>query len=175
MKRLSQAQEEKLLEYIDGTLGGQEKDLFEQSLKSSPELSTRCDELIAWDSSLRAIRLSQPSKNFTQRVMDKLDMYPARNTSLLSRNGILLLIGVLVAVGIGTILLSAGVFDGTSSIDLNQTLLPNKYIQQSLPTISFNGKMVMNVIILLNLALAFLVLDRAVLKPWFERRRMHVS
>jgi hypothetical protein len=35
--------------------------------------------------------------------------------------------------------------------------------------------MVMNVIILLNLALAFLVLDRAVLKPWFERRRMHVS
>jgi hypothetical protein len=71
--------------------------------------------------------------------------------------------------------LSAGVFDGTSSIDLNQTLLPNKYIQQSLPTISFNGKMVMNVIILLNLALAFLVLDRAVLKPWFERRRMHVS
>jgi len=31
-----------------------------------------------------------------------------------------------------------------------------------------------NIIILLNLALAFLVLDRAILKPWFERRRMSV-
>lgn len=174
MKTLSQAQEEKLLEYIDGTLNVTEKELFEQALKNSPALQARFEELNHLDSSLRTIKLEQPSKNFTQQVMSKLDQYPIRSSNLLSRNGIFLLIGVLMAVAIGSLLLSAGVFDGTSSIDLNQTIIPNKYIQQSLPTISFNGKLVVNIIILLNLALAFLVLDRAILKPWFERRsRMH--
>lgn len=174
MKTLSQAQEEKLLEYIDGTLSATEKELFEQALRTSPALQARFEEMNRLDSSLRTIKLEQPSKNFTQQVMGKLDQYPIRSSNLLSRNGIFLLIGVLLAVGIGSLLLSAGVFDGTSSIDLNQTIIPNKYIQQSLPTISFNGKLVVNIIILLNLALAFLVLDRAILKPWFERRaRMH--
>ena len=174
MNTLSQAQEEKLLEYIDGTLSSTEKELFEHAIKASPALQARFEEMNRLDSSLRSIKLEQPSKNFTQQVMSKLDQYPIRSSNLLSRNGIFLLIGVLLAVGIGSLLVSAGVFDGTSSIDLNETIIPNKYIQQSLPTISFNGKVVVNIIILLNLALAFLVLDRAILKPWFERRsRMH--
>lgn len=174
MNKLSQEQEEKLLDYIDGKLNTIEKELFEQEVKNSPMLQVRLEEFNNLDSSLRSIKLEQPSKNFTQHVMGKLDEYPIRSSSLLSRNGILLLIGALVAVGISSLLLAGGVFDSTSSFDLNQTILPNKYIQQSLPTISFNGKMVVNVIILLNLALAFLVLDRAILKPWFERRtRMH--
>ncbi len=175
MNKLSQEQEEKLLDYIDGTLSASEKELFEQAVKNSPAMQARLEELNALHTSLRTIKIEQPSKNFTQQVMGKLDQYPIRSSSLLSRNGILLLIGVLLAVGISSLLLAGGVFDNTSSFDLNQTIIPNKYIQQSLPTISFNGKMVVNVIILLNLALAFLVLDRAILKPWFERRtRMHV-
>jgi len=174
MNKLSQAQEEKLLDYIDGTLNATEKELFEQALKNSHVLQARFEELNLLDSSLRSIKIEQPSKNFTQQVMSKLDQYPIRSSNILSRNGILLLIGALLAVGISSLLLAGGVFDGASSIDLNQTIIPNKYIQQSLPTISFNGKMVVNVIILLNLALAFLVLDRAILKPWFERRtKMH--
>jgi hypothetical protein len=76
----------------------------------------------------------------------------------------------MIAVGIGAFLLSAGVFDSTGAIDLNDMGIQNKYIQESLPTIPVNGKLIMNVIIMLNIALAFLVLDRAILKPWFERR-----
>lgn len=175
MNKLSQAQEEKLFDYMDGTLNATEKELFEQEIKSSPALQVRLEEFNNLDSNLRTIKIEQPSKNFTLQVMGKLDQYPIRSSNLLSRNGIILLIGVLLAVGISSLLLAGGVFDNTSSFDLNQTILPNKYIQQSLPTISFNGKMVVNVIILLNLALAFLVLDRAILKPWFERRtRMHI-
>jgi hypothetical protein len=174
MKKISQEQESTLLDYIDGTLNTTEKELFEQEVKNSPALQVRLEEFNSLDSNLRTIKIEQPSKNFTQQVMGKLDQYPIRSSSLLSRNGIFLLIGVLVAVGISSLLLAGGVFDNTSSFDLNQTIIPNKYIQQSLPTISFNGKIVVNIIILLNLALAFLVLDRAILKPWFERRtRIH--
>ena len=173
--KISQAQDEKLFEYIDGGLKGREKENIEQLLKGSPELQARLEELRKLDTDLRSIKLEQPSKNFTQRIMSKLDQYPIRSSKLTLRNGILLLTGVLVAVGIGSLLLAAGVFDGTSTIDLNQTILPtNKYFQKPLPTFNFNGKLIVNVIILLNLALAFMVLDRAILKPWFERRRLSV-
>jgi hypothetical protein len=47
----------------------------------------------------------------------------------------------------------------------------NKYLDWELPEIPFNGKLIVNLIIIANIALAFIVLDRAVLKPWFERRR----
>jgi hypothetical protein len=172
--KISQTQDEKLFEYMDGGLKGVEKDNIEQLLKNSPALQARLEEFRKLDADLRSVKIAQPSKNFTQRVMNKLDQYPVRAGNIAFRNGILLLAGVLVAVGIGSLLLAGGVFDGTGSIDLNQTIIQNKYLQKQLPTFNFNGKLIMNVIILLNLALAFLVLDRAILKPWFERRRMTV-
>lgn len=172
--KLSQAQEEKLLDYLDGTLAGSEKESLENLIKNSAALKNRLDELRVLDAGLRSVKIEQPSKNFTQLVMNKLDQYPIQSKSFSSRNGIILLVGVLVAVGIGSLLVAGGSFDGTSSIELNQNIIPNKYLQNPLPAIPFNGKLVVNIIILLNLALAFLVLDRAILKPWFEKRaRMH--
>jgi hypothetical protein len=172
--KLSQTQEETLLNYIDGTLSASEREKLEELMKSTPAIAARLTELRTLDESLRTVKLEQPSKNFTQMVMGKLDQYPSQSRSFSSFNGILLLAGVLVAIGIGALLVSAGVFDTPGSIDLNQTIGPNKYIQKPLPSIPFNGKLIVNIIILLNLALAFLVLDRAVLKPWFEKRaKMH--
>jgi hypothetical protein len=172
--KIPQAQEEKLLNYLDGTLAGNEKESLETLIKNSAALQSRLNELRALDAGLRSVKIEQPSKNFTQLVMNKLDQYPIQTKSFSTRNGILLLVGVLVAVGIGSLLVAGGAFDGTSTIELNQNIIPNKYLQNPLPSIPFNGKVVVNVIILLNLALAFMVLDRAILKPWFEKRaRMH--
>jgi anti-sigma factor RsiW len=171
--KTSNIQDSTLFEYIEGVLKGTEKENIEKLLKNSPELQNRLEELRKLDTDLRSIQLEQPSKNFTQQIMSKLDQYPIRSSKLTLRNGILLLTGVLVAVGIGSLLLAGGVFDGTSTIDLNQTIIPvNKYIQNPLPTFNLNGKLIVNIIIILNLALAFMVLDRAILKPWFERRRL---
>ncbi|MFZ2905650.1 MAG: hypothetical protein WAZ98_05555 [Cyclobacteriaceae bacterium] len=166
---VSHAQDEKLFEYLDGALTGVEKEALEQLLQTSPGLRFRLEELRKIDAQLRLVKVEQPSKNFTQKVMSRLEQYPGKSLTL--RNGVLLLVGVLVAVGIGSVLVASGVFDGTASIDLNQTI-SSKYIQKPLPTFNFNGKLMMNIIIMLNLALAFIVLDRTILKPWFERRRM---
>lgn len=172
--KISQTHDDKLFEYLDGGLKGIEKENIEQLLKTSPALQARLEELRKLDADLRTIKLEQPSKNFTQRVMSKLDQYPVRS-NLTFRNGIFLLAGVLVAIGIGSLLVAGGVFDGTSTIDLNQTIVPvNKYIETPIPTFNFDGKLMVNIIIVLNLALAFVVLDRAILKPWFEKRRMSV-
>ncbi|MBX2970882.1 MAG: hypothetical protein KF803_16060 [Cyclobacteriaceae bacterium] len=169
MKNISKQQEDNLIAYLDGTLTPAAKERVEQELANSPALQQRLVALQNVTQVLKSTTLEQPSKNFTQRVMNGLDQYPLRS-GLSLKNGILLLVGVMIAVGIGAFLLSAGVFDSTGAIDLNNMGLQNKYIKESLPTIPVNGKLIMNIIIMLNIALAFLVLDRAILKPWFERR-----
>ena len=102
--------------------------------------------------------------------MSKLNLYQApRGLSLW--NTVLLLAGVLVAVGITTVLLSGGLYDNSNtSIDLNQIEIPKQIIKTPLPSFEFSGKIMVNVIIILNLAIAWIVIDRAILKPFFQRR-----
>ncbi|MBA4054847.1 MAG: hypothetical protein C0490_09060 [Marivirga sp.] len=170
MKKIPPQLEDKVLLFIDGELNTAEIQEMEAELRVNDALRIRYDELRTLHSSLKSVPIDHPSKNFTQVVMGKLDHYP-RTSANFSIRSILLLAGVLVAVGIAAILVSAGVFDGASTtIDLNEIELSKKYIDKSLPLIPLNGKLIVNIIILLNLGLAWLVLDRAILKPLFQRR-----
>ncbi|MBX2945764.1 MAG: hypothetical protein KF725_08010 [Cyclobacteriaceae bacterium] len=169
MDKIPQPLDNQLLDLIDGTLSASDKEKLEQQLAASPELKRRFDELVQVNYTLKSSVPDQPSKTFTQQVMAKLDSYPVP-TGLSARNGLLLLAGVLVAIGIGSLLLANGVFDSPGSIDLNNMVLQNQYMKEPLPSIPFNGKLVVNIIIMLNIILAFLVLDRTILKPWFDKR-----
>lgn len=170
MKKIPQPLDDTLLNYLDGSLKSEEKTDIEKLLQESDTLRTRLEELRVVHIALHQTKLDQPSRNFTQLVMGKLDGYVERSTFPI-RNGIILLAGVLVAVGIVALLVSTGVFDQTETVvDLNKINLPKQYIQQPLPTIPFNGKLLINIIIVLNLGLAWVVLDRAILKPYFQRR-----
>lgn len=175
MKKIPQALEEMLFDYLDGTLNAADKQRLETELSHNRELKARLDELQNVELWLSKIPLEEtPSRNFTQQVMGKLDQYPSRSSTIISRNGIFLLVGILMAVGLAAILVSSGVFDGVlTTINLNQEL-PQKYIQKNLPPIALSGKLIVNIIIVLNLGLAWLVLDRAILKPLFQRR-MHAG
>lgn len=129
------------------------------------------EELNAIDRYLKTVRIEQPSVNFTQHVMSNLHRASATALGLPSRNKILMLAGILVTIGIAILLLAGGAFDSVTAITVDQDIVPNDQIREYIPSIPFNGKLVVNIVILMNLALAFMILDRAVLKPWFERRR----
>jgi hypothetical protein len=102
--------------------------------------------------------------------MGKLNTRPADH-GLSFRNGILLLTGVLVAVAIAAFLVSTGMFDNaTGAVDLNEIELSKKYIKTPLPSFEYSGKILVNFIIFLNLGLAWLILDRVILRPYFDRR-----
>ena len=170
MEKITQILDDTLLNYLDGSILSEEKMRIEKLLQENGLLQARLQELRVVHLTLSQIKVEQPSKNFTQLVMGKLEGYTERS-SFPIRNGILLLAGVLVAVGIVALLVSSGVFDQTQTVvDLNKINLPKQYIQEPLPTIPFNGKLLINIIIVVNLGLAWVVLDRAILKPYFQRR-----
>lgn len=170
MKKLSQSADDILSDYLDGRLNAPEKQKVEQFLRDDPEWRDRLEELKMIGALLRETKVEQPSRNFTEVVMSRLHQYPAR-TGFSIRNGILLLTGVLIVVGIATVLLSTGAFDNTTtSIDLNQIEVSRRLVKSPLPSFEFNGKLIVNIIIILNLGLAWIVLDRTILKPYFQRR-----
>lgn len=119
---------------------------------------------------LKSARIEQPSANFTQRVMINLHRTTAISLSLPSRNKMLMLAGILVAIGVTILLLAGGAFESVTRITVDQTLIPNEQIREHIPSIPFDGKLIFNIVILMNLGIAFIILDRAVLKPWFSRR-----
>ena len=171
MDKVTRESDDLLLHYIDGTLSQSEKQKLEKDLEQSEVLRKRLDHLRSTHLLLRSNRLEQPSKNFAQIVMTRLNQDPIRATSFPIRNSLLLLAGVVLVAIIASILVPAGVFDSISTtIDLNQVELPKKYLERTLPSISIDGKIMVNVIILVNLVLGWLVLDRAILKPIFQRR-----
>jgi hypothetical protein len=170
MKKIPQSIDDKLLDYLDGKLSQHELVILEEEIQRNEQIKARLESLRLTHQVLNQFKLEQPSKNFTQILMQKLDQAPARSTSFSIRNRIFLLVGVLAAVGIASLLVSAGVFDGPTAIDLNNINIPEKYIQQPLPTIPVSGKLIVNIIIILNLGLAWIILDRAILKPYFQRR-----
>lgn len=128
-------------------------------------------ELSSIDRYLQSVRIEQPSVNFTQNVMSNLQRASAVTLSLPSRNNILMLAGILVTIGVAILLIAGGAFNTVTSITVDPNIIPNDQIRQYIPSITFNGKLIINIVILMNLALAFMMLDRAVLKPWFEKRR----
>ena len=116
------------------------------------------------DEVLSKNKLESPSSNFTHRVMVNLHSMPVA-TSLSPKNGLLLLGGTVFAVSILTYLVSGGMFDS-----VNETInLPQ--VKQSLPV---NGTWVMKGLIVLNIILAFVLFDRTILKPFFNRRSSRI-
>lgn len=173
MKKIPQDLDDKLLDYLDGKLTSSERQSFETLLHHDAGLQTRLDEFRAVNTLMRQIKPEQPSINFTGRVMGGLDASPVRSNSL--RGRILLIFGVLLTTGIAAALISMGTFDNaTSHVDLNVMKIPKQYINTPLPSFSIDGKLLVNCIIFLNLAIVFVVLDRLILKPYFQRR-IHAS
>ncbi|MEJ7644366.1 MAG: hypothetical protein WKF87_07210 [Chryseolinea sp.] len=171
MEKLTQLQQDQLLEYLDGNLNEIEKKKFEEAILKNSLLRSRLEEVQSIHTLLQFSKQDHPAKNFTDLVMANLTNYPAAYSSTSVRNGIFLLLGVLLAVGIGTVLLTEGIFDNTiATLDVGNASFFERIGQRAIPAIAINGKIVVNIIILLNLGLAWLVLDRAILRPLFRKR-----
>jgi hypothetical protein len=169
MKKITEDVDDRLLDYLDGKLSGQENIRIENLMESDREVRKRFSELKEIESGLKHLGLERPAKNFTTSVMNRLDDDPIRAAFSL-KNNILLLIGVVLGIGAGAWLLAAGVFDQTqTTFQLPQLPLAQKYME-TLPSLKINSKLLINTILLVNLALALLLFDRAILKPLFKRR-----
>lgn len=170
MNRINDKTDQLLQDYLQGSLHGESLRQVEAALEKSEDLKTRLEILKVIEQSLGKASLVHPSANFTQRVMHHLHHLPAPY-SVSPKNGLLLLVGILIATGLAMALMNAGVFNSLNGMLTFENLpVPKNMSMPSIPAIPFNGKWMVNGIIILNIGLAFIVLDRTILKPLFTKR-----
>jgi hypothetical protein len=176
MEKITTAQDDRLLDYLDGKLSGAEAAMLKSQLEKSSILSQRLEELRMVHTLLGKTSLMEPSFDFTQRVMTNLDRLPIKAPTLSPKNGLILLCGILVATGLTILLLITGSFDVFNApIQIESLKLPKNIINEPLPSFNISGKTIMKLLVALNIGLAFLVLDRTVLKPYFGRKHRSQS
>ncbi len=173
MEKIPNHIDESLLNYLDGTLSKQEVSDLKDRLQTDEKLKARFETLKMLDTHLAHTKLEMPAKNFTQLVMEGLHKVPVR-TGLSARNGIFLILGVMTIITILILLVSSGTFDTIGVIKPNEIGMKNNYFNFEIPSISINGKILINAIIFLNLAIALIVLDRTILRPLFEKRTLDI-
>ena len=143
---------------------------FENMLKTDAQLNEHFHQLKLVHDSLRTSKLENPSQGFTARVMRNLSQAPAK-LYMSPKNGLMLLLGIGVALMLGVAFLSAGTFDQiTGVLSLDKLNVPKTVIPESLPAIPFNGSLIMKILVGLNLAIAFVLIDRTILQPYFRNR-----
>src|SRR5688572_25104283 len=134
MKQLTQQDLIELAKYIDDELSPKEREGLERRLATNELLQQKLTALLDVHQLMKSDTLPVPSRNFTQRVMENLDHYTPPVISFSITNGILLLIGVLIAGALALYLVRSGVFDGSVTVanPLHLSITENLF-QQSLP------------------------------------------
>ena len=163
------SQDELLQTYLDGNLDEARLKTLKAELESSPILRQRLEHLRMVHEVLSRQQLEMPASNFVARVMSNLHKRPA-SVNLSPRNGLMLVLGTTIAIGMLLMVMQAGFFNNiVGAVPIPQPDPSLKYIP-SIPPISINFKLVVNILMGLNLALALVVLDRTILKPYFQKR-----
>lgn len=169
MEKLTPEQDHELLDYLDGSLTENQRTSLEQRLASSLELRNRLHELRQLTHFLqKENQLELPASNFTNQLMAKVVRLPARSV-LSPRNGLMLFAGMVITVVLLSLLVSDGVFDQmTELININSWSVTERIKSPGI-SIPVGFKPIIRILILLNIVLAFVLLDRTILKPFFKR------
>jgi hypothetical protein len=167
--------DDQLLNFLDGSSNEADRDKLKKLITVNDELKKRAEELQTIHVFLqKQNKIEYPSKNFTAKVMSGLH---ARSsfTFLSPRNGFLLLIGLMVASGLAVMMVSAGSFDQWHTFfNLKQIPIKNNWVK--LPTsIPIDVKQAVKIIVMINIIIGFILLDRTILRPIFQKRAERFS
>src|SRR5688500_3230327 len=119
MKDLNKLHDDKLFDLLDGKLSSAETVKLKAQIESSAALKSRYEEAKLVHQMLASSLLREPSLNFTQAVMGKLNDSPAPVMPSFWK-GLFLLTGMVITIAIAAMLASQGVFDAAdTTVNLN--------------------------------------------------------
>lgn len=167
--------DDELLNFLDGHGSETEQRRLEKTISENQGLQKRMRELEAVHFFLKSNKgLEQPSKNFTEKVMERLHAKPSF-TFFSPKNGLLLLAGLMVASGLALVLTSSGAFDQLHTVFDFKSLPINTDVIKVPKSVPFDVKVFVKIFVLINLAIGFLLLDRTILRPIFQKRSERLS
>jgi hypothetical protein len=164
--------EEKLWDYIDGTMEQREQEFIEQLLQNNNEWRTKYAELMEVHQLMQDnVDLEHPSLRFTQNVMEEiLRLYITPATRNYINKNVIWGIGIFFLTTIvGLIVYTFGQIDWSQPD--SGGMMPNMQVNMNWSQI-FNSTY-MNVFIMVNIVLGLMLLDMYLTKKKNERMQRH--
>jgi preprotein translocase subunit Sss1 len=153
--------EERLWNFIDGTVSASEKTVIEQLLESDAEWKAKYHELLQVNELLKSSELEEPSMRFTKNVMEeisKLHIAPATKSYINKK--IIWGIGIFfITLLVGFLIYGFGQMDWTAGQETTLSKNINKFDLSKVDFSKFFSNTWVNAFMMINVVLGLVLLD----------------
>ena len=167
--------EDIILQYLDGELSANEKIAFEEALAKDPDITRSFNYYKLMQESMSKQSLSSPSDDFADKVMNSIIPYKKVEPSFFNRTQIVALVLILLAVSTSIYYFTAHFYPTPGTLLTDQITLKNFTINLQPVQKILSSDLIFKMILYVNGFISLLLFDRAVLKPYFTKRRKHYS
>lgn len=167
--------EDIMLSYLDGELSDEDVLLFRKELNENKKYAIRFKKFEELHKSLLNNPLLSPTATFVDSVMESVTKLRARELKFFNRSR-LFVISIMVLI-IATSLYYFGVqfYPTVGGMISDQVTLKGFTLSLQPAQEFFSSTVIFKVVLYVNGLICLLLLDRAVLKPYFARRKQRYS
>ena len=167
--------EETILNYLDGHLNKEEEEALSAAMKTDAELKRLFEHHREIHQSLELEQLQSPSAGFAARVMTAVYELHTTRTKFFNRSR-LFVIGLIGVILITTVYYLSIQFYPTLGNSVANDITMRELTVDLNPAKTFlNSGLLFKIVFYVNGVVGLFLFDRAVLKPYFARRRERYS
>ena len=167
--------EETIIKYIDGELSGAEILTFETELKIDKSFADLYERHVAIHNSLASKKVTSPSADFAERVMQSVASLNFSDSKFFNRTRLYVLILAVIALATTIYYMSSQFYPSIGGALTNEITLKDFTVDLQPAQQLLNSDILFKVVFYVNGLVILLLLDRAVLKPYFTRRKQRYS
>ncbi len=167
--------EDTITKYIDDELSIDEKVLFDKELKIDTAFAELFDHHRTIHVTLAKEQLQSPAANFVDEVMSSVRVSNITETKFFNKMRLLILSLIAVAVATSLYYLSMKFYPTLGLNISNEISLKDVTLNLQPAQKLINSDILFKVVFYVNGLISLLLLDRAILKPYFARRKQRYS
>lgn len=167
--------EETIIRYMDGELSEEEIQSFDAELKLNKSFADLYERHVAIHNSLLSNKISSPSANFTNRVMQSVASLNFSESKFFNRTRLFVILLSVIALATTIYYISSQFYPVIGGAISNEITLKDFTLNLQPAQQLLSSDILFKVVFYVNGLVILLLLDRAILKPYFTRRRQRYS
>jgi hypothetical protein len=167
--------EDLMLSYLDGELAQEEAAQFKKELSHNKAFFDRFTKFEAMHKSLLSNPLSSPSAGFVDKVMGSVAMVKAKDLKFFNRSRLFVLSIITLIVATSLYYFAIQFYPTIGGAISDQVTLKDFTLNLQPAQELLSSTVIYKVVLYVNGLICLLLLDQAILKPYFTRRKQRYS
>ena len=167
--------EEIIIKYLDGELSQQEVQSFEEELSTDKSFANLYERHAAIHNSLASNKLYSPAPDFTSRVMQSVASLKLSDSKFFNKTRLYVLLLIVIAVATTLYYISSQFYPAVGGALTNEITLKDFTVNLQPAQQLLSSDLLFKIVFYVNGLVSLLLLDRAILKPYFARRKQRYS